>query len=77
MSTETNATDAIVERIRTTDDVKEKVEIAGLMRSPFKGADKEQSCATCIYFQARHAHCDMPALNFPVDPDWWCRLWRI
>jgi hypothetical protein len=77
MSTEADVTEAILERIRATDDVKEKVEAAGLTRKPFKGGEMEQSCSTCIYFLPRHAHCDQPDLNFPVNPDWWCRLWRL
>lgn len=77
MSSETEATEALIGRIRATNDVKEKVEIAGLIRHPFKDGDMDQACATCIYFLPRHGHCDAPALNFPVNPDWWCRLWRL
>ncbi|GAC1633647.1 MAG: hypothetical protein NVS9B10_29140 [Nevskia sp.] len=77
MSLEMDATDAIIDRIRGTSDVKEKAEIAGLSRKPFTGGDIDQACQTCIYFLPRHGHCDQPQLNFPVDPDWWCRLWRV
>jgi len=21
--------------------------------------------------------CDLPELPIPVEPDWWCRLWKI
>jgi hypothetical protein len=77
MSSETNAVEAIIDRMRSTPDVKEKVEIAGLARKPFKDGDFKQSCANCIYFLPQHSHCDLPELNFPVDGDWWCRLWRM
>ena len=77
MSSEMNATDAIIERINATDDVEQKVEIAGLKREPFTEGEMKQACATCIYFHPNHAHCSLPALNFPVNPEWWCRLWRL
>jgi len=77
MSSEMDATASIIEHIYATRDVKEKAEIAGLMRAPFKDAEMDRACGTCIYFLPRHRHCDLPALDFPVDPDWWCQLWRL
>jgi hypothetical protein len=69
--------DAIIERLRATTDVKERVEIAGLIRKPHTESDPTQECANCIYFLPNHAFCDVPELNFPVNSDWWCRLWRV
>lgn len=77
MSDEADATEAIVDRLSSTPDVKEKVDIVGLLRKPFTHGDMDQACATCIYFLPRHAHCGFPQLDFPVQPDWWCRLWRV
>jgi hypothetical protein len=67
----------MVDRIRATSDMKARVQIAGLLRKPFTGGDAKQQCATCIYFLHNLAFCDLPELNFPVDADWWCRLWRV
>ncbi len=77
MSAEMDSVEAMRKRIRATTDVIEKAGIAGLIRKPFSDVETTQSCATCIYFLPNHAHCDLPELNFPVDHDWWCRLWRL
>ena len=77
MDHEADSPELILERIRTTPDVKQKAEIAGLKREPFDDGEIKQECANCIYFLPHHGHCDLPELNFPVDPDWWCRLWRV
>lgn len=69
--------DAIVKRLRATSDAKEKMIVAGLIRRPMSEGATKQECSTCIYFLPNHAFCDLPELQFPVDPDWWCRLWRI
>lgn len=68
---------SLVVRIAETADVKHKAEIAGLIREPFDDGDMKQECATCIYFLPNYKHCDKPELDFPVNPDWWCRLWRV
>lgn len=77
MEHEASTREDIVDRIRATPGVKEKAEIAGLIREPFDDGEMKQECASCIYFLPHHGHCDLPELNIPVDPDWWCRLWRI
>ncbi len=68
---------SITAQIAQTADIKEKAVIAGLRREPFDDGDMKQECATCIYFLPNYKHCDQPELGFPVDPDWWCRLWRV
>jgi hypothetical protein len=77
MDTATESTDSIVERIRSSADVKLKMEISGLIRHPSNDGDIKQHCANCIYFLPNAAFCDMPELEFPVQADWWCRLWRM
>lgn len=32
---------------------------------------------TCMYFLVHRKWCDLPELSVPVEPEWWCRLWRI
>ena len=77
MKHETESPDILIARIRATPGVMEKAEIAGLRREPFDDGEVKRACANCIYFLPRHGHCDLPELNFPVNPDWWCRLWRV
>jgi hypothetical protein len=55
----------------------ERVEMAGLIRKPFTAGETKQECHDCIYYLPNHAFCSLPELNFPVNPDWWCRLWRV
>jgi hypothetical protein len=57
------------------DDVAGKLVVAGLLDHP-QGAEP-QRCLECMYYAVHRQWCDLPELNVPVDPDWWCRLWRI
>jgi hypothetical protein len=70
-------TQDLIERIRVTADPKEKMVIAGLARAPIHEDGIDKACDNCIYFLARRAWCDLPELNIPVDPDWYCALWRV
>ncbi len=70
-------TDAIVDRLRATPDMKQKMAIAGLAHAPIDEDGLEKSCENCIYFLARSLWCDLPELNIPVDPEWYCVLWRV
>jgi len=76
MDDKTDTPGAIIDRIRLALDVKDKAEIAGLRREPFVADDMKQECANCIYYLPRRRHCDQPELDFAVNPDWWCLLWR-
>lgn len=69
--------DSIVERMRASSDVMEKLQIAGLIREPFHGGPTKQECGNCIYYLPNHQFCNLPELMIPVEPDWWCRLWRV
>ena len=68
---------AMVDRLRACPDPKERADIVGLARAPVESDGIEQSCANCIYFLARRGWCDVPELNIPVDPEWYCAMWRV
>ena len=67
----------ILARLRQLDpaDLKGKLVIGGFVDHPY-GPDR-QRCMECMYFLVHRKWCDLPELAVPVDPDWWCRLWRI
>jgi len=69
--------EGIVARLRSCPDAKEKLAIAGLIREPRKVDSVREECGNCIYYLANHRFCDLPEMQFPVDPDWWCLLWRV
>jgi hypothetical protein len=71
------STQTIIDRLRATPDMEQREEIAGLTRKPHKNGGATQQCHECIYFLPNHAFCNLPELNFPVNADWWCRLWRM
>jgi hypothetical protein len=68
---------ALVVRIRAATGAIEKMEIAGLIRKPYDGGATKEECGNCIYYLSNHRFCDMPEIQFPVESDWWCRLWRV
>jgi hypothetical protein len=57
------------------DELKQRLVIAGFVDKPY-GPD-QQRCMECMYFLVHRRWCDLPELAVPVEPDWWCRLWRI
>lgn len=67
----------IVGRLRALppDDLKGKLVISGFLDHPW-GPDKWR-CMECINFLVNRKWCDLPELSVPVEPDWFCRLWRI
>ncbi|HEX4382073.1 MAG TPA: hypothetical protein VH083_03965 [Myxococcales bacterium] len=56
-------------------DLQGKLVIGGFLDKPY-GPD-QQRCMECMYFLVHRKWCDLPELAVPVEPDWWCRLWRI
>jgi hypothetical protein len=56
-------------------DLKGKLVIGGFVNHPY-GPDK-QRCMECMYYLVHRRWCDLPELAVPVEPEWWCRLWRI
>ena len=67
----------IVRDIRRLDprDIEGKLIAAGFLNHP-NGRD-QMRCRECNYYLIRRKWCDLPAIALPVEPDWWCRLWRI
>lgn len=57
------------------DDLEQKLVISGFVDKPY-GPDK-QRCMECMYYLVHRKWCDLPELSVPVEPEWWCRLWRI
>jgi len=56
-------------------DLEKKLVISGFLDRPY-GPDR-QRCLECMYYLVHRRWCDLPELSVPVEPDWWCRLWRI
>ncbi|MEX1666026.1 hypothetical protein [Zhongshania arctica] len=34
-------------------------------------------CAECIYYYPNRKWCDLPELPVPVEPHWYCKLWKL
>lgn len=56
-------------------DLKAKLVVSGFTSEPY--GPERQRCMECMYFLVHRKWCDLPELSVPVEPDWWCRLWRI
>jgi hypothetical protein len=56
-------------------DLRGKLVVGGFLDHPY-GPDNWR-CADCIYYLANRRWCDLPELALPVEPDWYCRLWRM
>lgn len=56
-------------------DLKAKLVLSGFTDVPY-GEDRMR-CQECMYYLVHRKWCDLPELAVPVEPDWWCRLWRI
>lgn len=57
------------------DDLKGKLVVGGFTDEPY-GPD-QMRCQECMYYLVHRKWCDLPELAVPVEPNWWCRLWRI
>ena len=68
---------ALLAALRDLDpgDLKAKLVLSGFTIYPY-GEDKMR-CQECMYYLVHRKWCDLPELAVPVEPDWWCRLWRI
>jgi hypothetical protein len=55
--------------------LKAKLRLTGFVDKPH-GPD-QMRCQECMYYMVHSKCCDLPELALPVEPDWWCRLWRI
>ncbi|MFM9860684.1 hypothetical protein RUR49_19690 [Pseudoxanthobacter sp. M-2] len=56
-------------------DLEQKLVIGGFVDHPY--GEEEQRCLECMYYLVHRKWCDLPELAVPVEPHWWCRLWRI
>jgi hypothetical protein len=56
-------------------DLKAKLVVGGFTNHPY--GPEQQRCMECMYYLVHHKWCDLPELAVPVEPEWWCRLWRI
>lgn len=67
----------VAAQVRALDpkDLKGKLVIAGFLDRPY--GPENWRCADCIYYLANRRWCDLPELAVPVEPDWYCRLWRM
>ncbi|MDX1422410.1 MAG: hypothetical protein R3322_04670 [Kiloniellales bacterium] len=67
----------ILKQLRALDpeDLEGKLVIGGFVDHPY--GPEEQRCLECMYYLVHRKWCDLPELSVPVEPHWWCRLWRI
>jgi hypothetical protein len=68
---------ALIGTLRALDpkDLKSKLVVGGFLNQPY-GPDRLR-CMECINFLVNRKWCDLPELALPVEPNWYCRLWRI
>ena len=67
--------DMIVGELRQVkrDDLEKLLVIAGVVDHPCEG----MRCFECMYYLPHRKWCALPEIDLPVQPNWWCRLWRI
>jgi len=53
--------------------LEEKLVVSGYLDHPVE----EMRCLECMYYLNHRKWCNLPEINLPAEPDWWCRLWRI
>ncbi|GMG81486.1 hypothetical protein LNKW23_06990 [Paralimibaculum aggregatum] len=68
---------AILDELRalSPDQLRAKLVISGWLLRPY--GEDQMRCQECMYFLVHRRWCDLPELNLPAEPEWWCRLWRI
>jgi hypothetical protein len=52
-----------------------RFETFGLLNHPY--GEDNQRCLECMHYLFQRKWCGHPDLEIPVEPEWWCRLWRI
>jgi hypothetical protein len=57
------------------DDLQAKLVLSGFVNHPY--GEDSMRCQECMYYLVHRKWCDLPELAVPVEPDWFCRLWRI
>ncbi len=56
-------------------DLERKLVVGGFLDHP-NGPEKAR-CHECMYYLVNRKWCDLPEIALPVEPNWWCRFWRI
>jgi hypothetical protein len=59
------------------DDLISRLDVGGFAAHSVEINSVSQRCQECIYYLPHRKWCDLPALPVPVEPGWWCRLWKI
>ena len=59
----------------SADQLREKLDISGWILEPY--GEDQMRCQECMYYLVHKRWCDLPELDLPAKPEWWCRLWRI
>lgn len=75
----------VVKQLRELDDNEliKRLEIGGFADHPLGEEGKMEDgamvhrCVECIYFLPHSRWCDLPELPVPVEPNWYCKLWRL
>jgi hypothetical protein len=69
----------IVRQLRQLDenDLLGRLDIGGFANYSIGEGDDMQRCQECIYYLPNGKWCDLPELPVPVEPHWWCRLWKM
>ena len=69
----------IVRQLRQLDpnDLLGRLDLGGFANRPVGEGDDMQRCQECIYYLPNSKWCDLPELPVPVEPHWWCRLWKM
>jgi hypothetical protein len=58
-------------------DLERRLAIAGFRDRPVEAEGSAMRCQECIYYLPHRRWCDLPELSLPVEPDWYCRLWKV
>jgi len=68
---------ALLDELRplSADQLREKLVISGWLLQPY--GEDQMRCQECMYYLVHKRWCDLPELDLPAKPEWWCRLWRI
>ena len=67
----------LLDQLRELDvnDLRKKLDLSGWKLSPH--GEDDMRCQECMYYLVHKRWCDLPELDLPAEPEWWCRLWRI
>lgn len=59
----------------SANELRAKLVISGWLLTPY--GEDQMRCQECMYYLVHKRWCDLPELDLPAEPEWWCRLWRI